>query len=261
MRKTLAAAAAAVIAGFSSLALAGTPLSVAATPVPHADILKLIEPDLKAAGYDLKVVEFSDYVSPNLALDAGEVDANYYQHLPFLNASVAARKLKVVPVKPIHILPMAAYSKKVKNVARLRKGATVTIPNDPSNGGRALLLLEDAGLIKLRPNVGVKATVLDIVSNPRKLRIREVEAAQVPRTLDDVDLAVVNSNYAIGVGLNQVKDSIYLESKTSPYAVVVATLKGHEADAKVQALVKALTSAKVRKFMIEQYKGSVVPVF
>jgi YaeC family lipoprotein len=152
-------------------------------------------------------------------------------------------------------------SKKVKNVAKLRKGATVTIPNDPSNGGRALLLLEDAGLIKLRPNIGVKATVLDIVSNPRKLRIREVEAAQVPRTLDDVDLAVVNSNYAIGVGLNPVKDSIYLESKTSPYAVVVATLKGHEADAKVQALVKALTSAKVRKFMIEQYKGSVVPVF
>lgn len=261
MKKTLVAAAAALIAGFSTAALAGTPLSVAATPVPHADILKLVSVDLKAAGYDLRIIEFSDYVSPNLALDAGEVDANYYQHLPFLNASVEARKLKVVPVKPIHILPMAAYSKRVKNLKDLKKGAQVTIPNDPSNGGRALLLLEDAGLIKLKKNVGVKATVLDIVSNPKRLRIREVEAAQVPRTLDDVDLAVVNSNYAIGVGLNPVKDSIFLESKTSPYAVVVATRPGHEADAKVQALVKALTSDKVRKFMIDQYKGSVVPVF
>ena len=135
------------------------------------------------------------------------------------------------------------------------------IPNHPTIGGRALLLLEDAGLLKLKPGIGVKATVLDIVSNPKHLRIREVEAAQVPRTLDDVDLAVVNSNYAIGVGLNPVTDSIYLESKTSPYAVVVAARQGNEKDAKVQALVKALTTEKVRKFMTDKYKGGVVPVF
>ena len=191
-------------------------------------------------------------MSPNLALDAGEVDANYYQHKPFLDAAVEHRRLKIASVAPIHILPMAAYSKKVKKITDLADGASVTIPNDPANGGRALLLLEDAGLLKLKPGIGVKATVLDIVSNPKHLRIREVEAAQVPRTLDDVDL---------GVGLNPVTDSIYLESKTSPYAVVVAARQGHEKDAKVQALVKALTTEKVRKFMTDKYKGGVVPVF
>ena len=258
--RTFFAAAAAVIVGLSAAAAGAEELRVAATPVPHADILKLIEPDLKKDGYDLKIVEFSDYVSPNLALDAGEVDANYYQH-PFLDAAVEHRRLKIASIAPIHILPMAAYSKKVKKITDLADGASVTIPNDPANGGRALLLLEDAGLLKLKPGIGVKATVLDIVSNPKHLRIREVEAAQVPRTLDDVDLAVVNSNYAIGVGLNPVTDSIYLESKTSPYAVVVAARQGHEKDAKVQALVKALTTEKVRKFMTDNYKGGVVPVF
>ena len=226
--RTFFAAAAAVIVGLSAAAAGAEELRVAATPVPHADILKLIEPDLKKDGYDLKIVEFSDYVSPNLALDAGEVDANYYQHKPFLDAAVEHRRLKIASVAPIHILPMAAYSKKVKKITDLADGASVTIPNDPANGGRALLLLEDAGLLKLKSGIGVKATVLDIVSNPKHLRIREVEAAQVPRTLDDVDLAVVNSNYAIGVGLNPVTDSIYLESKTSPYAVVVAARQGHE---------------------------------
>ena len=205
--RTFFAAAAAVIVGLSTAAAGAEELRVAATPVPHADILKLIEPDLQKDGYDLKIVEFSDYVSPNLALDAGEVDANYYQHKPFLDAAVEHRRLKIASVAPIHILPMAAYSKKVKKITDLADGASVTIPNDPANGGRALLLLEDAGLLKLKPGIGVKATVLDIVSNPKHLRIREVEAAQVPRTLDDVDLAVVNSNYAIGVGLNPVTDS------------------------------------------------------
>lgn len=259
--RTFFAAAAAVIVGLSAVAAGAEELRVAATPVPHADILKLIEPDLKKDGYDLKIVEFSDYVSPNLALDAGEVDANYYQHKPFLDAAVEHRRLKIASVAPIHILPMAAYSKKVKKITDLADGASVTIPNDPANSGRALLLLEDAGLLKLKPGIGVKATVLDIVSNPKHLRIREVEAAQVPRTLDDVDLAVVNSNYAIGVGLNPVTDSIYLERKTSPYAVVVAARQGNEKDAKVQALVKALTTEKVRKFMTDKYKGGVVPVF
>ena len=228
---------------------------------PHAEIAEVAVKLAAKDGLKVKIVEFSDYVSPNLALDAGEVDANYYQHKPFLDAAVEHRRLKIASVAPIHILPMAAYSKKVKKITDLADGASVTIPNAPANGGRALLLLEDAGLLKLKPGIGVKATVLDIVSNPKHLRIREVEAAQVPRTLDDVDLAVVNSNYAIGVGLNPVTDSIYLESKTSPYAVVVAARQGHEKDAKVQALVKALTTEKVRKFMTDKYKGGVVPVF
>ena len=159
--RTFFAAAAAVIVGLSAAAAGAEELRVAATPVPHADILKLIEPDLKKDGYDLKIVEFSDYVSPNLALDAGEVDANYYQHKPFLDAAVEHRRLKIASVAPIHILPMAAYSKKVKKITDLADGASVTIPNDPANGGRALLLLEDAGLLKLKPGIGVKATVLD----------------------------------------------------------------------------------------------------
>ena len=158
--RTFVAAAAAVIVGLSAAAAGAEELRVAATPVPHADILKLIEPDLKKDGYDLKIVEFSDYVSPNLALDAGEVDANYYQHKPFLDAAVEHRRLKIASVAPIHILPMAAYSKKVKKITDLADGASVTIPNDPANGGRALLLLEDAGLLKLKPGIGVKAKCL-----------------------------------------------------------------------------------------------------
>lgn len=265
IKKTLISASCSILAGlaigFTSFAAGAETLSVAATPVPHADILRLIAPDLKKEGYELKVIEFSDFVSPNLALDAGEVDVNYYQHKPFLDATVNSRRLNIEAVSPVHILPMAAYSKRVKNVKDLKKGARVAIPNDPSNGGRALLLLRDAGLITLKPGADSTVSVLDIVKNPLRLRFTEVEAAQVPRTLDDVDLAVVNSNYAIGVGLNPIKDSIYLESKESPYAVIVAARKGHAGDAKTQALVKALKSDKVRTYMLETYKGGVVPVF
>ncbi len=248
---------------FSLLAagVGATELTVAATPVPHGDILRLVAPDLKAQGYDLKVVEFSDFVSPNIALDAGEVTANYYQHKPFLDDAVANRRLKITSVAPIHILPMAAYSKRVKSLEDLKKGARVSIPNDPANGGRALLLLQSAGLIKLKDGAGATATVLDIADNPKRLRFTEVEAAQVPRTLDDVDVAVVNSNYALGVGLNPIQDSIYLENKDSPYAVVVACRLGDEKNPAVQALVKALTSPKVKQYMIDTYKGGVVPVF
>ena len=232
--------------------LTAAELTVAATPVPHGDILRLVAPDLKAQGYDLKVVEFSDFVSPNIALDAKEVTANYYQHKPFLDDAVKSRGLKIASVAPIHILPMAAYSKRVKSLNDLPKGARISIPNDPANGGRALLLLQSAG---------ATATPLDIADNPKRLRFTEVEAAQVPRTLDDVDVAIVNSNYALGVGLNPIKDSIYLENKDSPYAVVVACRLGDEQNPAVQALVKALTSPKVKNYMINTYKGGVVPVF
>ena len=253
--------AAAIVACSAALATSAETLTVAATPVPHADILRLVAPDLKNADYELKIVEFSDFVSPNMALDAGEVDANYYQHKPFLDDAVKSRGLKIVSVAPIHILPMAAYSKKIKNIADTPEGAHVSIPNDPANGGRALLLLQSAGLIKLKDGAGATATVLDIAENPRKLRFTEVEAAQVPRTIDDVELAVVNSNYAIGVGLNPVKDSIFIESKDSPYAVVVAARQGEEAKPGIEALVKALRTDKVKKFMLDKYQGGVVPVW
>ncbi|MCF0254045.1 MAG: MetQ/NlpA family ABC transporter substrate-binding protein [Duodenibacillus sp.] len=261
MKKTLAAALAALCLGLGPQALSAETLKVAATPVPHGDILRLVADDLKAEGYELKILEFSDFVSPNVALDAGEVQANYYQHVPFLEASVKSRGFKIESVKPVHILPMAVYSKSLKKVTDIKKKGLVTIPNDPSNGGRALLLLQSAGLIKLKPGAGTTATVLDIAENPRRLRFKEVEAAQVPRTIEDVDLAVVNSNYAIGVGLNPVTDSIYIEDKDSPYAVVVAARKGHANDKAVQALARALTTPKVKAFMLEKYKGGVVPAF
>lgn len=235
-------------------------LKVAATPVPHGEILKFIEPQLKKDGVELKIVEFTDFISPNTALDDKSVDANYYQHIPFLENSMAQKGYKFAVAAPIHILPMAAYSKKIKSMNDVPQGATITIPNDPSNGGRALLLLEKAKVLKLKDGVGVKATTLDIIENPKGVKIKEVEAAQVPRTLDDVDVAVANSNYAIGVGLNPLKDSIIIEEKDSPYAVVVATRAGDEKKPEVQKLVKALKSEEVKKFMLDKYKGSVVPL-
>ncbi len=235
-------------------------LKVAATPVPHGEILKFIQPSLKKDGVDLQIVEFTDFISPNTALDDKSVDANYYQHIPFLENSMSQKGYKFTVAAPIHILPMAAYSKKIKSMDNVPQGATITIPNDPSNGGRALLLLEKAKVIKLKDGVGVKATTLDIVDNPKGVKIKEVEAAQVPRTLDDVDIAVANSNYAIGVGLNPLKDSILLEEKDSPYVVVVATRTGDEKKPEVQKLVKALKSEETKKFMLDKYKGSVVPL-
>lgn len=235
-------------------------LKVAATPVPHGELLKFVAPTLKKDGIDLQIVEFTDYISPNTALADKSVDANYYQHIPFLENAKAAKGYQFEIAGPIHILPMAAYSKKVKNLKDLPQDAKITIPNDPSNGGRALLLLEKAQVLKLKDGIGVKATTLDIVSNPKNLKIIEVEAAQVPRTLDDVDVAVANSNYAIGVGLNPLKDSIFIEDKDSPFVVVVATRKGDEKKDKVQKLVKALKSEETKKYMVDHYKGSVVPL-
>lgn len=260
MKKLFACLAAVGILATVPFAADAGKLTVACTPVPHGDILRHITPDLKARGVDLKILEFSDYVSPNVALDAGEVDANYFQHGPFLNNAVKNRGLKIVGVAPIHILPMAAYSDKLQDIRKVRKGGKVAIPNDPSNGGRALLLLQSAGLIKLKPDAGVTASPLDIASNPKRLRFVEVEAAQVPRTIPDVDIAVANSNYAIAVGLNPVKDSKFLESSDSPYAVLVATRKGNENNPDVKALVDVLRSQKVKDYM-KRYEGSVIPVF
>ncbi len=235
-------------------------LKVAATPVPHGEILRFVAPQLKKDGVDLQITEFTDFISPNTALSDKSVDANYYQHIPFLENAMANKGYKFTVVAPIHILPMAAYSEKIKDLKELPQGAKVSIPNDPSNGGRALLLLEKGGVLKLKPNIGSKATTLDIVENPKQIKIIEVEAAQVPRTLKDVDVAVANSNYAIGVGLNPLKDSILLEDKDSPFVVVLAARTGDEKKPEIQKLATALKSEETKKFMTEQYKGSVVPL-
>lgn len=237
-----------------------TTIVVGASPVPHADILKFVQPTLEKQGVNLKIVEFSDYVKPNLALADKELDANFFQHKPYLDEFSKSHNLKLEVLVATHLEPMGVYSQKVKKVTDVAAGGKVAIPNDPTNGGRALKVLETAGLIKVKPEAGVLATVADIVDNPKKLQFLEVEAAQVPRALPDVDLAVINSNFALGAGLNPTKDSIAVESKDSPYANIVVVREGDHREA-LQKLKAALTTPDVKKFLETQYKGAVLPAF
>ena len=236
-------------------------LKVGATPVPHAEILNEIKPLLAKDGIDLQIIEFTDYVKPNLSLNDKEIDANFFQHEPYLKKFAADRKLDLVNLIAVHIEPMGVYSKKLKDIKSVPDGAKVAIPNDPTNGGRALNILAKAGLIKLKDGVGISATVGDIVENPKHLKITEAEAAMLPRTLDDVDLAVINSNFAMEAKLNPTKDALFIEPKDSPYANIVAVRKGDENRKEIQALKKALTSPEVKKFIEEKYKGAVIPAF
>ena len=236
-------------------------LKVGATPVPHAEILNEIKPLLAKDGIDLQIIEFTDYVKPNLSLNDKEIDANFFQHEPYLKKFAADRKLDLVNRGAVHIEPMGVYSKKLKDIKSVPDGAKVAIPNDPTNGGRALNILAKAGLIKLKDGVGISATVGDIVENPKNLKITEAEAAMLPRTLDDVDLAVINSNFAMEAKLNPTKDALFIEPKDSPYANIVAVRKGDENRKEIQALKKALTSPEVKKFIEEKYKGAVIPAF
>lgn len=236
-------------------------MKVGATPVPHAEILNEIKPLLAKEGIDLQIIEFTDYVKPNLSLNDKEFDANFFQHEPYLKKFAADRKLDLVNLVAVHIEPMGVYSKKLKDIKNVPDGAKVAIPNDPTNGGRALNILAKAGLIKLKDGVGIAATVGDIVENPKNLKITEAEAAMLPRTLDDVDLAVINSNFAMEAKLNPTKDALFIEPKDSPYANIVAVRKGDENRKEIQALKKALTSPEVKKFIEEKYKGAVIPAF
>lgn len=241
---------------------AKTTLKVGATPVPHAEILEIVKPLLAKQNIDLQIVEFSDYVQPNLALNDKELDANFFQHEPYLDNFISEHKeLKLKNAGGVHIEPMGIYSKKIKELTALPDGASIAIPNDPTNGGRSLLLLEKAGLLKLREGAGVKATVQDIADNPKNLKFQEVEAAQVPRTLDDVDAAVINTNFAMQVNLVPTKDALFMEDKTSPYVNIVAVREGDEKRPEIEALMKALTSKEVKDFIDSKYKGAIVPAF
>ena len=241
---------------------AKTTLKVGATPVPHAEILEIVKPLLAQQNIDLQIVEFSDYVQPNLALNDKELDANFFQHEPYLDNFVSEHKeVKLKNAGGIHIEPMGIYSKKIKQLDALPDGASIAIPNDPTNGGRSLLLLEKAGLLNLKDGVGVKATVQDIASNPKNLKFQEVEAAQVPRTLDDVDAAVINTNFAMQVNLVPTKDALFMEDKTSPYVNIVAVREGDEKRPEIEALLKALKSKEVKDFIESKYKGAIVPAF
>lgn len=236
-------------------------LVVGATPVPHAELLNLVKADLAAQGIDLRVIEFTDYVTPNVALLAGDLDANFFQHIPYLNSNAEWTE-KLISAFGVHIEPFGIYSRSLKSIADLKDGATIAIPNDPSNGGRALLLLQSNKIITLRAGVGLEATVRDITGNPKNLKFRELEAAQLPRSLQDVDAAAINGNYALEAGFNPTRDALIIEGADSPYVNIVVVRKGGENDAKIKALSAALRSAKIKDYIAGKWTdGSVVAIF
>ena len=259
LKKALSAIAIATLA----LAANAEVLKVGATAVPHAEILNHIKPALKAQGIDLEIKEFSDYVQPNAAVEDKQLDANFFQHQPYLDSYNKDRKtsLVVVPNGKVHVEPFGAYSSKIKNIKDLKTGATVAIPNDPSNGGRALILLAKHGLIELKDPKSLTPTALDIVKNPKKLKFKELEAPLLPRALADVDIALINTNYAIEAKLNPTKDALFIEGADSPYTNIVAARKDRANGADIAKLMSALHSADSKKFIQEKYKGAVVPAF
>ncbi|MHA3903811.1 MetQ/NlpA family ABC transporter substrate-binding protein [Castellaniella sp. WN] len=236
-------------------------LSVAATPVPHAELLEFVKPDLAKEGVDLDIKVFTDYVQPNLQVSDKQIDANFFQHQPYLDSFNKEHDTKLVPVGLVHVEPFGAYSQKIKDIKDLKDGAQVAIPNDPSNGARALLLLQKQGLIKLKDPSNILATARDVSENPRHLKFRELEAATLPRVLPDVDVALINTNYALEAGLNPVKDALFIEDKDSPYANLVVTRADRKDDPAIRKLVDALHTPKVRDYILEHYKGAIVPAF
>ena len=239
-------------------------IKVGASITPHAEILAQVKDDLKAQGYDLQVVEFTDYVMPNLSLDEGELDANFFQHQPYLDGFNEERGTKLVSIGTVHYEPFGIYAGKTSDLSAIPEGGSIAIPNDGTNEARALLLLEAQGLIKLKEGITFTATVLDIAENPKNLSIKEIEAAQLARSLQDVDAAVINGNYAIQAGL-KVKDALAIEDKDSiaadTYANVLVVKEGHENDEATKALLAALQSDTAKKFMEEKYEGAVIAAF
>lgn len=239
---------------------------VGATPAPHAEILEVVKGLLADQGYDLVIREFVDYVQPNLALDSGDIDANYFQHRLYLDSFNDENGTDLTALIDVHYEPFGIYAGKTSALADLKDGAMIAVPNDTTNEARALLLLEEQGLIKLTPNIGLKATVNDIVDNPKKLKIKEIEAAQLARSLQDVDLAVINGNYAIEAGLKVGTDALAIEDASSPtiktyYSNVLAVKVGNEGRDDLKALAAALTSPEVKAFIESNYEGAVVPMF
>ena len=233
-------------------------IRIGATGGPHSEILEQVKKVAEKDGLKLKVIEFNDYIQPNAALAAGDLDANSYQHQPYLDAQVKDRGYKFISIATTVTFPMGVYSKKTKALKDLRNGARIGVPNDPTNGGRALLLLQAQGLIKLRANAGLAASPLDIVENPKKLKIVEIDAAQLPRSLDDLDAAAINGNYAESAGLDPVRDAIAMESAKGPYVNVIAVRAADRDQPWVAKLVKAYHSPEIKKFITDKYKPGVV---
>jgi len=236
-------------------------LKVAANSVPHSQMLEHIKPDLKEQGINLVIIVTDDYNMPNRALANHEVDANFFQHLPFLQEQIKQFHYPIESLAKIEIEPMGIYSKKIRSLSELKENATIAIPNDPTNESRALKLLEDHRVIQLDNSNNLQATILNITRNSKHLKFIEVDAAMLPRTLDDVDAAAINTNYALEAHLSSLKDALVLEGKDSPYANIIAIRIGDENRPDIIALKKAMTSEKMREFILQTYKGAVLPAF
>ena len=260
-RPLLAAAAVLALAACGKPATDESRLVVAATAVPHAEILQVVKPILEKQGVTLDVRVFNDYVQPNDQLVQKQVDANYFQTEPYLDAYNRDRKTQLVTVVGVHIEPFGAYSRRVKSLAELPAGADVVIPNDPSNNSRALILLDKAGVIKLKDPANALSTQRDIIDNPKQLKFRELDSAMLPRVLDQVDLALINTNYALDAGLEPTRDALAIESKDSPYVNFLVARPDNRDDPRVQKLAKALTGPEVKAFIQSKYQGAVLPAF
>lgn len=236
-------------------------LVVGATAQPHAEILEQVVPLLADEGIDLEVKVFTDYVQLNPALQEGTIDANFFQHVPYLEDYNANNGTDLVWTVKVHAEPMGVYSKKITDVKDLADGAVVGIPNDATNGGRALAVLESAGIITLKEGAGVTATDADIADNPQKIKITMMDAAMLPRTLEDADICVINSNYALESGLNPVEDSIFMEAKDSPFANVIAVKSENKDNEAIQKLGAALQTPAMKEFIEVTYEGACVPAF
>lgn len=233
---------------------------VGASSTPHAEILNHIKPALKAKGIDLEVKEMNDYVTPNTALNDKQIDANFFQHVPYMEDFEKKHNMKLVAIAKVHVEPMGAYSSKIKSKSEIKDGSLVAVPNDATNEGRALILLQNEGYIKLRSKTDLAQTPRDVVKNPKNLRFQEVEAPQLPRILQDVDFAIINTNYALEGKLDP-KNALFSEGKDSPYANVLTVRPDNKDSKAVKELVKALHSNDVKKFILDKYKGAILPAF
>lgn len=234
------------------------PLKVGVTAGPHAEIMEVVKKEAEKNGLKINIVEFNDYIQPNVALNQGDIDINSFQHKPYMDYIIKDRKYDLHALGNTVIFPMGLYSKKLADLKNIPENAVVAIPNDPTNGARGLLLLEKIGLIKLKPGVGIKASPADIIANDKKIKIKELDAAIIPRSLTDLDLAAINTNYAMPAGLNPAKDALLLEDSNSPYVNIIAASGKTKTDPRVQEFIKAYHSAEVKKFIESKYQKSII---
>ena len=236
-------------------------LKVSATAIPAGEVLEVVKEDLLKEGLDMEIIIFNDYIQPNKVLQSKEVDVNLFQHVPYMENFAKKHGFEMVSVGKIYLPTLALYSKKIKNISELKDGDTILLPNDPTNLARSLILLDKSGIIKLSDNKKMDSTLKDIVENPKNIKFNELSAEQLAPRLPEVAASIVNSSFALDAGLSYKEDGILAEGKDSPYANALVTLKGNENDQKIQKLLKALQSEKVKKFIEEKYKDVIVPVF